>query len=593
MASSSDLYAFPYFHAGDNDVPEIYQLFLNREMSGQNCISPYCTHNVHSTVDYQKTMDSNSCWALQILTRCITHPKELSWSDSCGDTILHQLSQFPPVTNIGNNTTKNDPLRKSFVLFQKRKFRSLKMMKEFGNDLFFMKNIPFITHAGILAAAVLDASPNLATEKNKWGETPLHNFASHCGLLGTGVNSRSGFEESQMACKDHLFFGELLKLLITFDPKSPSAQNYLNRIPLHNACEVGKIFADHNYLQQPNRFVFDASKKHHKYQMEVVRKLIDAHPDGLFHADHKSLTPLHVALMYDSYCPVDVIRLLLEEIELDCGAGHQGLKNIICGQSSMNKYSNDKGGCIRSSTILCGTENSPLAIFWESHSSKFSFLRDHIPQQEKQQSELWQKTVLLIRAAYHGSVIDTLPTGETFRLVHAAAGVGCPPAVMKFCVQLHPEQTCEVDIYGQMPLAIAMTASFTDNGEDDFVKFHEVGPPPSEITYSTDFSDLLMSSIQILLHCNPKAAGLVDHEGRLPLHIGLSSGKTWDCMSPIFKAEPRAVSIRDPKTLLFPFMIAAVGNKSRLDDEDDFFQDAKLATIFLALREDPSVCLVL
>ena len=48
-------------------------------------------------------------------------------------------------------------------------------------------------------------------------------------------------------------------------------------------------------------------------------------------------------------------------------------------------------------------------------------------------------------------------------------------------------------------------------------------------------------------------------EGRLPLDLALSSGQTWNNgIALISEAAPSALQVRDVKTNLYPFMLAAV-----------------------------------
>jgi len=144
-----------------------------------------------------------------------------------------------------------------------------------------------------------------------------------------------------------------------------------------------------------------------------------------------------------------------------------------------------------------------------------------------------------------------------------------------------------------------------------------------------------ISLIQFLTKIAPTSAGIPDSRGRLPLHVAIESGykvgewhnhsheqqhpqqttKDKACHSStireqeddgvlkdIFGADPRAVSIRDPVTRLYPFMLAAVDADTAassslslsppsdvLEEENESEACVVIETIFELLRADPSV----
>lgn len=67
------------------------------------------------------------------------------------------------------------------------------------------------------------------------------------------------------------------------------------------------------------------------------------------------------------------------------------------------------------------------------------------------------------------------------------------------------------------------------------------------------------SAIDILVGLNPRAARIRDFEGRLPFVRAIESGKLWnEGLRSLLWAAPQALSTRDFKTRMYPFMIAAV-----------------------------------
>lgn len=83
--------------------------------------------------------------------------------------------------------------------------------------------------------------------------------------------------------------------------------------------------------------------------------------------------------------------------------------------------------------------------------------------------------------------------------------------------------------------------------------------------------------IRCLLEADPRLGRICSRPGRLPLLDALQAGMSWSQgVKDVFEAEPRAVTARDPDSMLYPFLEAA----TRMVDLD---------TIFELLRADPSV----
>jgi len=74
---------------------------------------------------------------------------------------------------------------------------------------------------------------------------------------------------------------------------------------------------------------------------------------------------------------------------------------------------------------------------------------------------------------------------------------------------------------------------------------------------------------------NPEAAKVADSNGSLPLHLSLSSGKSWnDGVKELFEAAPHSLQTMDQDGLP-PVIIASSGGR------------CDLTTIFELLRNDP------
>lgn len=149
---------------------------------------------------------------------------------------------------------------------------------------------------------------------------------------------------------------------------------------------------------------------------------------------------------------------------------------------------------------------------------------------------LWKSLEFMVRAV---SSQDSTSDGEyTFRMVHAVIALNCSPAIVAHALSLHPEQAGERDSKGCTPLTLAA------------LSLEKVHP----------------AVICTLLKEYPEAACMTDADGRLPIDIIAESSKydeeLWEAL---VKAEPRAVDTRDLRDKMFPFMTAAVGDKSNMN----------------------------
>jgi hypothetical protein len=71
------------------------------------------------------------------------------------------------------------------------------------------------------------------------------------------------------------------------------------------------------------------------------------------------------------------------------------------------------------------------------------------------------------------------------------------------------------------------------------------------------FEDAHRSSLELTLRAYPRALRVLA-EGRLPLHVAIDVGKTWDDLSLMVEEEPRALKVRELATGLFPFQCMAI-----------------------------------
>jgi len=85
--------------------------------------------------------------------------------------------------------------------------------------------------------------------------------------------------------------------------------------------------------------------------------------------------------------------------------------------------------------------------------------------------------------------------------------------------------------------------------------------------------------VKELLSIAPQMVLISDGKGNYPINIAIQNRHAYEIVYQLFKALPVTGKIRDIKTKLVPFMLAAVGNwKSEAD---------QITIAYKLLREDP------
>jgi len=92
----------------------------------------------------------------------------------------------------------------------------------------------------------------------------------------------------------------------------------------------------------------------------------------------------------------------------------------------------------------------------------------------------------------------------------------------------------------------------------------------------------------------PQAAETKAKDGNLPLHVAIGKGHTWiPGIQAIYRSFPGAGRVRDVKTGLYPFQMAAAKKPGPVDDDewDRKRYLSELTTAYELLRADPDVIL--
>ena len=88
-----------------------------------------------------------------------------------------------------------------------------------------------------------------------------------------------------------------------------------------------------------------------------------------------------------------------------------------------------------------------------------------------------------------------------------------------------------------------------------------------------------MEIVKELLAIAPQMVFIPDNKGNYPIHIAICNQQSHDVVSQLHRAFPEMGNIRDSKTKLLPFMLAAMGNW-----ENEINQ---ITIAYHLLREDP------
>ena len=323
----------------------------------------------------------------------------------------------------------------------------------------------------------------------------------------------------------------------------------------------------------------------------VVEALLKAYPDASIMVGTSNMNPLHITCS-SQHASVQVVRVLLES-----GKGQEASeKQDVDGDMPLHTACRC-GAPIEVLEVLLKTNPNavnerdyegltPLLRLWVRY---FVILGDDVIDAVKGPGDLtgelldaWNKTELLLRCAYMGSLHHD--EGAIFRTVHAASAVDCPRAVVKISTIIHPHQVEELDEQNMTPLLIAAIApifkvrDLSDEGYllEDRIHGDENCDNRDDDEHHMD--ELQPSVVEILIAASSDSACVPNSLGRLPLHLAIASGKKWENgVEAILHAYPDALTMQDPLTRLYPFLLAAE------------CQTSETNTIFELIRTNPAL----
>mmetsp|Transcript_18168 Transcript_18168/g.30122 ORF Transcript_18168/g.30122 Transcript_18168/m.30122 type:complete len:475 (-) Transcript_18168:10-1434(-) len=153
---------------------------------------------------------------------------------------------------------------------------------------------------------------------------------------------------------------------------------------------------------------------------------------------------------------------------------------------------------------------------------------------------LWTNTLLICNAQVYESARIT--TSKEQPLLHAMIQAECFECCIRLVARLFPEDLFLRNTAGETVLTLALCSRTPSIG-------------------------------RTVLHENIALASMPNSKGQLPLHVAIQK-LTWaNGLEEIFCREPRALMLRDPESLLYPFMLA----------------NHDVTSSFELLRADPSV----
>ena len=335
---------------------------------------------------------------------------------------------------------------------------------------------------------------------------------------------------------------------------------------------------------------------------DAVRFLANACPEAIFLSDISNCTPIQTAVSLMNYN-----NMIDSMIEANPGAAF----------------------------ILDDEEESAFQAFFRhwnvfmriflhyNHFVNDEALDDYIGYGEWKVKDIYHKACLFLKAA------NVYRRGESLddsNLLHCALREeSCPSVFSKLLIKLHPEQVLKRGISGNLPMHI-ITGSRDTSDEDCFLCFdcfekksklvsmeyrngaskyccedclemepsqpvkHSFSMRPGKfhtifLTINRSFNRhfCLVSKVNEivneLLAIAPQMVLIPDSEGNYPLNIAIHNQLSSDVVYELHKAFPSTGKIRDEKTKLLPFMLAALG---RWKDETD-----QLNVSYRLLQEDP------
>lgn len=373
----------------------------------------------------------------------------------------------------------------------------------------------------ISASQLVDGHYDYTISPSASDESEIRNLAiAHPIAFSTVLWDCTGEYALHQLCRSGASLHTIQAVFEVF-PAAVSTKNRYGELPIHIACEYNA-------------------------PLEVVQFLVQKNPGSLLEIDQSKYTPLHVAC----YCGlrplrVDVIAFLL------ASSSEASLQKSCSGTTPLHTllYNYGDFDCeIPIEAVRVLLEAAPTAISMYDRRG-FQPVHHAICYKGKRRSQIpFLALKLLLK-----STNPRLTLAQIWKLAEPT----------NWTVRMQS-------------LSCLGTVQHDDNGF------------PKHPIHSILQSDNLFSEehfMESILYFRCKL-GETDDVGRLPLHLALSSGAGVPAVAvlKIMKLEPRALSVRDPLTGLFPFMMACDPAHQR----DRFSEGQLLGIIYQAINANPA-----
>lgn len=282
----------------------------------------------------------------------------------------------------------------------------------------------------------------------------------------------------------------------------------------------------------------------------IVRDMVNFYPEAVRKRNKMGDTPLYFAVSDE--CPVETLEVLLEV----CSAPRETVNNK--NNKEMNTIAYSWENLHKCRLVAAEDQDEEDARVADNK----DLVRLATRPEDIADTDVglwWQRATLLLKAAYHDTIkmddVGTIGRGDkkvVWRPVHAAAGTNCPPAVVRFVLQIHSQEAGNIDESWNTPMHIG--ASLPNIVGAETMKLLFDGHPPSALVPNKDGCTPLhlaclykspLDVLQVLLESNPDATCMTNNRGQTPLFVALTVGSTIDALRLLLKTRPDTVHTRD------------------------------------------------
>jgi len=306
------------------------------------------------------------------------------------------------------------------------------------------------------------------------------------------------------------------------------------------------------------------------------------HPDELLWVDKRRQTALHHACLFRA--PAQVIEMMLyqapvlatmtnvdNELPLHwavrLSAPNEIIRWLLAAYPTSACEVEDRDG------------NTALSLVWERHQRELLELWWRSGGRDFASHSEWKRILFYLQSYSYAisssrslsltqsmdenaEALDQHAESQSFRALHTATRCPCcPQSLYSLLLKMYKEQLRERDENGRLPLAVACL---------DPVSNRSIG---------------VMTKVHLLLFEYSDAAGMVDHDNRLPIFTAIESGLVWEeGIDRLIFFAPESLLLRDPATLLPAFLLAAAAGMERRAER--FETSAAAGAAALTTREE-------